>query len=364
MKRKPLKLGALLLSLIALLILSISSVFALEPEELTNFDLRDEYGRKITVEYYQPTGKWQALAEGNETIYTGLAPNSDGMWYCRTGVVDFTYNGLVEFQDDIWYVENGKVNTDYHGEQTVGNQVYTIAKGKVVDQDYTKDTKQKMTLLVAGMVAIVALIIISRWRKRQNKKKKLEKERQLREEVKKEREKAREERRQRELEEEKAERERKLQIARETYRDEVENNGLTYKKVEILTPREKEFYPHLKSVADKLGYSVSMKTRLGDLVSGADTEYSSQGMKERNKVWKKHVDFALFDPEAQEVKLLVELDDTTHEMQSRINRDYFVDRVLKGTSYKILHVYDTDNLEEKILEELNKEEAEETQNEL
>ena len=124
-------------------------------------------------------------------------------------------------------------------------------------------------------------------------------------------------------------------------------------KAQYLTPREKKFYPHLKEVADKLGYTVSLKSRLGDLVTGAHNQYTSEGGKEQFKVQRKHVDFVLFDPEALEVKLILELDDTTHERQDRVNRDVFVDNVLEGTGYKILHVYGPENLEEEILKKLH-----------
>lgn len=343
MKRKPFRISLLIVSIISLLVLSMSSAFALESEELTSFDLRDEYGRKITVEFYAPTQRWQAMAEGNETLYTGLAPNSGGMWYCRSGVVDFTYNGLVQFQDEIWYVENGKVNIDYNGEQVVGDQVYTIIRGKVVDQDYTAKAKQQMALTVAGFIGFIAFAIL--WRRTVKKNRLLQKEfeEQLRRDA------------------EERERQEKIRRAEETYEDEVEGRGLSYVKAQYLTPREKQFYPHLKEVADTLGYTVSLKSRLGDLVTGAHHQYSSEGATELGKVQRKHVDFVLFDPESMEAKLIVELDDTTHDRQDRVNRDVFIDNVLEGTGYKILHVYSADNLEEVIMNKLNDVEAEEAQ---
>lgn len=343
MRRLSTILLALLITTMALVALSATSVFAIEPEDLTNVDVQNEYGKKITVEFYAPTQKWQAMAEGNETLYTGLAPNSGGMWYCRSGVVDFTYNGLAQFQDEIWYVENGKVNIDYNGEQVVGDQVYTIIRGKVVDQGYTTKAKQQMALTVAGFIGFIAFAIL--WRRTVKKNRILQKE--YEEQLRKERE--------------ELERQEKIRRAEETYEDEVEGRGLSYVKAQYLTPREKQFYPYLKEVADTLGYTVSLKSRLGDLVTGAHHQYSSEGATELGKVQRKHVDFVLFDPESMEVKLIVELDDTTHDRQDRVNRDVFVDNVLEGTGYKILHVYSADNLEEVILNKLNDVEAEEAQ---
>lgn len=348
MRRLSSNLLALWIAIMALIALSATSVFAIEPEDLTNVDVQNEYGKKITVEFYAPTQKWQAMAEGNETLYTGLAPNSGGMWYCRSGVVDFTYNGLAQFQDEIWYVENGKVNIDFNGEQEVGDQVYTIIRGKVVDQDYTTEVKRQMALTVLGLVGIIVVLIAARKR---SKRKQREHEEQLA--------KLRAESAERNRQFEEFERQQKIEKAKEVYRDEVENPGLNYKKAIFLTEREKQFYPFLKEVADKYGWSISMKPRLGDLVTGADNQFTRQGKVERSKVQQKHVDFALFDPETQEVKLIIELDDTTHDRQDRVNRDVFVDNVLKGTGYKILHVYDANDLEERIIEELNRVETEE-----
>ena len=38
----------------ALIALSATSTFAIEPEDLTNVDVQNEYGKKITVEFYAP----------------------------------------------------------------------------------------------------------------------------------------------------------------------------------------------------------------------------------------------------------------------------------------------------------------------
>lgn len=335
MEKRSVSILSTMLAIMLTVLLSVSAS-ALEPEELTSATVYDRDGRVITVGIEPGTSTWSALADGQSfTIYTGLAPNSSGMWYCNAGRVDFNYNGLVEFQDEIWYVENGKVNTEFNGDQVVGDQVYTIIRGKVVEQDYTTKAKQEMALTVAGFIGLIAFAIL--WRRSVKKNRRIQKE--YEEQLRKEREEQK--------------RQEKIRIAEETYDDEVEGQGLSYVKAQYLTPREKTFYPHLKEVADKLGYAVSLKSRLGDLVTGVHNQYSSEGSKELFKVQRKHVDFVLFDPEAMEVKLIIELDDTTHDRQDRVNRDVFVDNVLEGTGYKILHVYGPENLEDKIQEKLN-----------
>lgn len=335
MRKRSVSILSTMIAIMLTVFLSVS-VSALEPEELTSATVYDRDGRVITVGIEPGTSTWSALADGQSfTIYTGLAPNSSGMWYCNAGRVDFNYNGLVKFQDEIWYVENGKVNTEFNGDQVVGDQVNTIIRGKVVEQDYTTKAKQEMALTVAGFIGLIAFAIL--WRRSVKKNRRIQKE--YEEQLRKEREEQK--------------RQEKIRIAEETYDDEVEGQGLSYVKAQYLTPREKAFYPHLKEVADKLGYAVSLKSRLGDLVTGAHNQYSSEGAKELFKVQRKHVDFVLFDPEVMEVKLIIELDDTTHDRQDRVNRDVFVDNVLEGTGYKILHVYGPENLEEEIQEKLN-----------
>lgn len=324
------------------------SAFALEPEELTNVTVTDEYGRTITVEYYWPTQRWQALADGAETIYSGLAPNANGMWLCKTGVVDFNYTGFAGFQGETWYVENGKVNTDYSGVQEHDRYAYTIENGKVVEKDYTSAEKRKMAAVVGGFFAFIALIIALKIRDKKQKKKHDEQFQELLQKS------AENNRRFEEFE-----RQQRIEKAKAVYKEEVTDRGLSYKQGTFLTNREKAFYPYLKEVADNLGLTVSMKPRLGDLVTGADSQFTSLGMKERTKVQQKHVDFALFDPETMKVMLLVELDDTTHDRQKRVNRDVFVDNVLEGTGYKILHVRDEIGLEEAVRNKLEENEVNE-----
>lgn len=344
------RLSSLVIAVIVLSIMALIPSSALEPEELTSVTVTDRDGRVVTVGIEPGTDTWSALADGqNITIYTGLAPNENGMWYCVAGRVKFDYTGFVEFQNEQWYVENGRVATEFSGEKSDSQYVYTIDRGKLTDRRYTEEYSQKKleaerkknqdvisgALTFVGLLGVVFLIGKRKANKAQERR------------VEQDAERAEYARKTREEKEDRAEK---------VYRDEVEGEGLVYKRAKYLTDREKAFYPHLKAVADKLGYTVSMKPRLGDLVTGADNPYTTRGNKELFKVQRKHVDFALFDPETQEVKLIIELDDTTHDRQDRVNRDVFVDNVLRSTGYKILHVYDEKNLEKAILDELDREE--------
>ena len=58
----------------------------------------------------------------------------------------------------------------------------------------------------------------------------------------------------------------------------------------------------------------------------------------------KHVDFVLCN-EKLVAKWVIELDDASHQQKNRINRDSFVDEVLKSTGYIILHMDDFNEIE-------------------
>ena len=57
-----------------------------------------------------------------------------------------------------------------------------------------------------------------------------------------------------------------------------------------------------------------------------------------NKIRSKHIDFALADEDTN-IIALIELDDKSHERPDRIERDEFVNAVLKNTGYVLLRTY-------------------------
>ena len=125
----------------------------------------------------------------------------------------------------------------------------------------------------------------------------------------------------------------------------------SYEKVELLTQREKEFYQKLLIVADKLDYTVIAKIRFADLVNvnGNVMKYSSEWWSKFNKISSKHIDFALSQKDDLSIKLLIELDDSSHFAADRQERDAFVDSVCNQAGVPILHVWNANNLEEKIV---------------
>lgn len=125
---------------------------------------------------------------------------------------------------------------------------------------------------------------------------------------------------------------------------------LPYTAAKLLTRREYAFFKALQPLAQKYNLMICPKIRLADLVS------VPQGTKEAkwfNYIKAKHVDFTLCDMDLN-VKLIIELDDSTHDRPDRQTRDNFVDRVFQQINVKLLHVRQWgEDLEPTIVEALN-----------
>lgn len=127
-----------------------------------------------------------------------------------------------------------------------------------------------------------------------------------------------------------------------------------YEARPLLTDHEMNFYRALKPIADNLGLSIISKVRMADLVKPTANYYRerSEYMSYFGKIKSKHVDFVLCDPDTLKVKLLIELDDRSHDTNRVINRDEFVENVYRDTGYKLLRTYTNWDLEKKIRDAL------------
>ena len=128
------------------------------------------------------------------------------------------------------------------------------------------------------------------------------------------------------------------------------NEPMPYTAAKLLTRREYAFFKALQPLAQKYNLMICPKIRLADLVS------VPQGTKEAkwfNYIKAKHVDFTLCDMDLR-VKLIIELDDSTHDRPDRQTRDDFVDRVFQQINVKLLHVRQWgEDLEQTIAQALN-----------
>lgn len=132
---------------------------------------------------------------------------------------------------------------------------------------------------------------------------------------------------------------RKLQVIKssnKTVSNQASYAGL-YTRVPLLTKREQKQYAYLKQIADAKGVLICPKVRLLDLVTPIHGIKNYKTL--MSKVMSKHVDFVICTQEMY-VLGIIELDDNTHLRQDRIERDEFVDTVLRSAGYKIKHTWE------------------------
>lgn len=106
------------------------------------------------------------------------------------------------------------------------------------------------------------------------------------------------------------------------------------KKQYLMTNREREFFFTLK---EKYGneYYIVPQVPLSKIVDVNHYEKQQRGY--RSKIDKKTLDYVLFDPVYFTPQMVIELDDSSHELPERKERDHFVDKVLEQVKIPIAH---------------------------
>jgi very-short-patch-repair endonuclease len=103
----------------------------------------------------------------------------------------------------------------------------------------------------------------------------------------------------------------------------------------LLTPAEINFLRTLQVVVREDWVIFSM-VRLADIIKVRPKTRKSQSW--QNKIFGKHIDFVLCDVETLEVKLAIELDDSSHRRPDRVARDKFVNVSLAAAGLPLLRV--------------------------
>lgn len=107
------------------------------------------------------------------------------------------------------------------------------------------------------------------------------------------------------------------------------------KKWYLLSPAERDFYEALRQAVEP-GYLIFVKVRLLDLL------WLPQNLSNRqthmNRVQAKHVDFVLCHPQTVAPALVIELDDASHRLPERQERDVFLNEVLRVAGIPLLRV--------------------------
>lgn len=108
----------------------------------------------------------------------------------------------------------------------------------------------------------------------------------------------------------------------------------SYQAKYLLTKNEWYQHKKLKEIADTKGYVICPKVRLLDIVEPRKGEKKYKTL--LYKIQAKHVDFLICDNDMH-IKAIIELDDNSHNIERRIERDEFVDTILKSVGYKVIH---------------------------
>jgi hypothetical protein len=118
----------------------------------------------------------------------------------------------------------------------------------------------------------------------------------------------------------------------------------------LLTAAERNFFAVLQQAAPA-GHQIFTQVRLANLV-----QVKPWARRDKSHWWRiqaKCLDFVLIDSATFAPRLVVELDDSSHDRADRRDRDAFVDDVLAAAGIPILHIrcqrrYDTGALAEQI----------------
>lgn len=103
---------------------------------------------------------------------------------------------------------------------------------------------------------------------------------------------------------------------------------------DFLSAAEISFYHVLRSTL-AADVTIVIKPRLSDILF-VRQPHKNQGA--RNRIDRKHVDFLLCETATMTPRLVVELDDSSHQKPKTQGRDELVDGALKAAGLPILHV--------------------------
>lgn len=132
------------------------------------------------------------------------------------------------------------------------------------------------------------------------------------------------------------------------------NTPLPYKRKEhFLSVAETRFYEVLNKIAEENNFVVQCKVRLEALVRVPFYTKNRYGL--RNRIKSREMNFVLCSKQNMKPLLIIELDDSSHQREDRIERDDFIDKALHDAGLPILHIkaqqnYDSNVLVTQILE--------------
>lgn len=121
------------------------------------------------------------------------------------------------------------------------------------------------------------------------------------------------------------------------------------KKDYLLTATELKFYKLLKTITEELNLIICPQVPLYEIVR-------NKNFKDFNKIQSKSIDFVITEPNLK-IKLCIELDDSSHYQNKRIQRDEFINKLFNDLDLKLIRIpvqnfYNLEDLKLKIKESL------------
>ena len=116
------------------------------------------------------------------------------------------------------------------------------------------------------------------------------------------------------------------------------SDSFPYEKQKVLlTPAERSFFGVLEKVIGG-SHRIFVKVRLGDIFKVKAGLSNSGRATAFNKISAKHVDFVICSNESVDVLAAIELDDKSHNLRKRQERDNFVDKVFESAGIPLGHI--------------------------
>lgn len=101
----------------------------------------------------------------------------------------------------------------------------------------------------------------------------------------------------------------------------------------IMSSAELEFYHCIKKELTEK-HTIFTKVRMEDIIQ-VKTELQNE-FSLRNKIKSRHIDFVICDAKTGEIQRAIELNDSSHKRQDRIERDLFVKKAFESAGIKLL----------------------------
>jgi very-short-patch-repair endonuclease len=105
----------------------------------------------------------------------------------------------------------------------------------------------------------------------------------------------------------------------------------------LLTEAERSFFGVLLQAVPH-DYVLFAKVRLADIIRPSKSLFGRLRYGAINRIWAKHIDFVFCDRRTLRIVGVLELDDRSHQLLSRQQRDRFVDNALTSAGIPILRI--------------------------